>query len=431
MDFVRHLRYNKYGGNMLKKIKWYRLFIITLVVIIIISGISFLINSVKTNSNDEEIKIINLVNMNVDDAIKYIKKNKIEYEIIEEYNDDIAKDKVIYQSIKEGIVVNDKLTIKVSLGPLPVESYQEQKINELGRIPVMMYHGIQNMKNSDTSYIGGNIDKDGYNRTTEAFRNDLEFYYQQGYRMIRLNDYINGSIDVAIGKSPIVLTFDDGSKNNINVTGLDNSGNIIIDPNSAIGILEEFKHKYPDYNITATFFLNIGLFGQPEYNDKILKWLIEHNYDIGNHTSNHVNFSTIDYIQTQKEVATMYQKLDQIIPNKYVKIVALPNGSPYKKSHQNFDYILNGSYNDYSYKTEATLRVGWESDYSPFSTDFDKTFIKRIRAYDNNGSEFDIEMNFKMLESKRYISDGNKDTIVIKKENLQNVIATSKTVISY
>ena len=39
-------------------------------------------------------------------------------------------------------------------------------------------------------------------------------------------------------------------------------------------------------------------------------------------------------------------------------------------------------------------------------------FLKRIRAYDNNGKEFDIEMNFKILENKKYISDGDKDTII-------------------
>jgi hypothetical protein len=91
-------------------------------------------------------------------------------------------------------------------------------VNELGRIPVMMYHGIQNI--TKTNYPGGNIDEEGYQRTATAFRKDLEFYYQNNYRMIRLNDYVQGIIDVPIGKSPLVLTFDDGNANNIKVTGL-------------------------------------------------------------------------------------------------------------------------------------------------------------------------------------------------------------------
>ena len=46
----------------------------------------------------------------------------------------------------------------------------------------------------------------------------------------------------------------------------------------------------------------------------------------------------------------------------------------------------------------------------------EKSFLKRIRAYDNNGVDFDIEMNFKLLESNRYISDGDKNKIVFPKD---------------
>ena len=80
-------------------------------------------------------------------------------------------------------------------------------------------------------------------------------------------------------------------------------------------------------------------------------------------------------------------------------------------------YILNGTYNNKEYNTISTLRVAWEADYSPFSKSFDKTYLKRIRAYDNNGKDFDIEYSFKKLEKTRYISDGDINTIVIKKDD--------------
>lgn len=296
---------------------------------------------------------------------------------------------------------------------LTVKDYQVNKVDELGQVPIMMYHGIQNKKNSDTPYIGGNIDKDGYQRTAESFINDLEFYYSNGYRMIRLTDYIDGNIDVELGKSPIILTFDDGLENNIKVIGLDKNGEIIIDPKSAVGILESFKEKYPDYQVTATFFVNGGLFNQKEYNQKILKWLIENGYDIGNHTYSHVDFSSVDVIKTQEEVGKLYDLLDNIIPEKYVNVVALPFGSPYSLEHENMNYIFDCKYNNKNYKTKSTLRVGWTAENSPYSIEFNSKFLKRIRAYDNNGEEFDIEMNFKLLENNRYISDGDIKTIVI------------------
>ena len=323
---------------------------------------------------------------------------------------------------KNNIVEKNKEEIAVEEKELTIEDYQNNKVDELGEVPIMMYHGIHNKNNSDTEYIGGNVDKNGYQRTSEAFRNDLEFYYNQGYRMIRLTDYVDGNIDVELGKSPIILTFDDGLENNIKVTGLDEKGNIIIDPNSAVGILESFKEKYPDYNITATFFINGGLFQQKEYNEKILKWLVENEYDIGNHTYSHVDFTDVDATKSSEQVGRIYEILDGVIPGEYVNIVALPFGSPYNLEHENMQYIFNANYNNKTYQTKATLRVGWESESSPYSIDFDSKILKRIRAYDNNGIDFDIEMNFKLLESNRYISDGDKDIVVIpvSKENLLN-----------
>ena len=330
-------------------------------------------------------------------------------------------------------VPKEKVEIEnVEKKELTQEDYEKYKVDELGEVPIMMYHGIHNKKNNDTEYIGGNVDKNGYQRTTEAFINDLEFYYENDYRMIRLTDYVDGNIDVELGKSPIILTFDDGLSNNIKITGLDEDGNIIIDPNCAIGILEKFKEKYPDYNVTATFFLNAGLFQQKEYNEQILKWLVENGYDIGNHTFSHVNFTEVNSNISQQEVGSMYEILEGIIPNKYVNIVALPFGSPYSLEHENMNYIFNSKYNGKEYITKAALRVGWKSESSPFSIDFNSKFLKRIRAYDNEGKEFDIKMNFELLEKNRYISDGNKDKIVIpqnKSEKISKVY--SKELIQY
>lgn len=374
----------------------------------------------KTKEPDKEIieknLMINLSNKTLEEAKNYCEENNLVLEIEEEHNS-IKKGLVISQSILENTEIKsgDSIVLKISLGL----DYESLAVNELGNVPIMMYHGIHNV--TDNKYTGGNVDKDGYQRTAEAFRKDLEFYYQSGYRMIRLNDYVNGIIDVEAGFSPIILTFDDGLANNIKVLGLDENGEIIIDPNSAVGILEEFKKKYSDFNVTATFFVNGGLFNQAEYNEKILNWLVDNGYDIGNHSYSHADFTAISQQKAVQEVGSIYNLLDKYIPGKYVKIMAMPFGSPYSKSHENFSVILKGNYNGNYYETISALRVGWEADYSPFSTNFDRTFLKRIRAYDNNGVEFDIEMNFKILENKRYISDGDKNTIVIPQDKQKNL----------
>lgn len=416
-----------------RRLRYDRIFILIGLILLIIVICFLLFRNDSNKASSKEVKMPLVVSKNISSIDDLVKNSELILEKVYEYSDEFEKDFIISQSITEGETVNkgDKLVVTISLGKLDKEKLAQDNINELGRVPVMMYHGIVNKKSSETSYTGGNVDKDGYNRTVEAFKEDLEFYYQNGYRMIRAIDYVNGIIDVPYGKSPIVLTFDDGSANNIKVNGISEDGEIIIDENSAVGVLESFKKKYPDFNVTATFFVNGSLFQQSEYNEKILKWLVENGYDIGNHTKTHVNFSDASTNESEEEVGFVYNKLDAIIPDKYVKLVALPFGSPYKKTHANFSHIINSNYNGINYETVSTFRVGWMPDYSPFSKDFDKEFIMRVRAYDNNGVDFDIEASFRILEKNRYVSDGNVDTIVIKESDASYLNDTNLKVISY
>ena len=410
------------------------LIIIVLVLLFIVGvGIYYLLNKKDKDITKEDKNTMIKLNT-LEEANTFTKDKNIKININYDYSDTIEKDKIISQSIKEGDSLKDitELTIEVSLGKLDKEKLASDGINELGRVPIMMYHGIREKTKNSTGTVGGNVDKDGYNRTPEAFKKDLEFYYENGYEMIRLEDYINGKVTAGYGKSPIILTFDDGNEDNIRVTGLDDNGNIIIDKNSAVGILEEFKKEHKDVNVTATFFVNGGIFNQSEYNDKILKWMVENGYDIGNHTQTHLDIKKSSSDRVQKEIAYVYDELEKVIPGKYVKIIALPFGSPYVKSHDNFKYVLSSTYNNKTYETEAALRVGWEPEVSCFNKDFDKTFLKRCRAYDNNGKEFDIDMVFNsILKTTKYISDGNPDTIVVKEKDKDKLITTDKKIITY
>lgn len=414
-------------GNLNKKKNNSFIVLLVVFIIVLIMGVvvyKLMNGKESTTEIVKEKTISNLVGKTVSEVEKYTKENNIILNIDYVYSDDVEKDEVIEQSVNEGTKLEDikELNITVSKGKIDKEKLKSDNINELGNVPIMMYHGIREKTSSSTGTIGGNVDKDGYNRTPDAFRKDLEFYYDNGYEMIRLDDYINGIIKASYGKSPIVLTFDDGNEDNIKVTGLDSDGNIIIDPNSAVGILEEFKKKHPDTIVTATFFVNGGIFNQSEYNDKILKWMVDNGYDIGNHTKTHLDIKKSSGEKVQMEIAYVYDELEKVIPGKYVNIIALPFGSPYVKTHDNFKYVLNTSYNGKEYVTEAALRVGWEPEVSPFNKDFDKTFLKRCRAYDNNGKEFDIDMVFnKLLVGKKYISDGDENTIVIKESDVSKV----------
>ena len=414
----------------MKKIKVKNFLILFIIIIVIILGLAYFLVKKEDKLVDKplEVEVLkeDFKNMNLIEVEEYAKNHHLSINKTYEFNDEVKKDIVISSSLKD-----KNLDLIVSKGSIPIDIYSEKKVNELGKVPIMMYHGIREKTSTSTGTIGGNVDKDGYNRTPEAFEADLEFYYENGYRMISLADYIKGIVDVPLGLCPIILTFDDGNADNFKVIGKNEDGSLQFDPKSAIGILEKMKNKYPDFNVTATFFLNSGLCNQPEYNEDIMKWLIENNYDIGNHTTTHPDFTKITVLKTQEVVGKIYKMFDQIIPNQYVKIVALPFGSPYKKTHTNYGYILKGEYEGYSYETESALRVGWEPEVSPFAKNFDKTFLKRCRAYDNNGKEFDIKMVFNMLKTSRYISDGENDLITIPNSLKDNLGETDKKIITY
>ncbi len=412
----------------MKKIKKGRITMAILILLTAVVIVVFLINIINEDKNKDLMpKLSNMTEVNT-----ITEKYNLTPNTTYEYSIEIEKGGIISQSIKEGekIQKGSNIDIVISLG-FDKQKLADDNINELGKVPIMMYHGIREKTSDREGTIGGNVDKDGYNRTPEAFRQDLEFYYEKGYRIIRLIDYVNGIIDTEYGKSPIILTFDDGNADNIKVTGLDEEGNIIIDENSAVGILETFKKEHPEASVTATFFVNGGLFQQPEYNDKIIKWLVDNGYDVGNHTENHLDIKSSSSDKVQKEINYVYDRLEEIIPGKYVNIIALPFGSPYSKIHENYKYILSSTYNDKTYTTIAALRVGWEPEVSCFDKNFDITFLRRCRAYDNNGKEFDIEMVFKNLENSRYISDGNKNSIVIKESDKDKLTNTDIEVITY
>lgn len=269
--------------------------------------------------------------------------------------------------------------------------------SEGGRIMVLMYHNI------------GEEEED-WVRTPDKFREDLQILYDQGYRPVRLTDYVNGHIDVPAGMTPFVITFDDVRENNFRY--LDDGS---IDPDCAVGILLDFAQSHEGFAPHATFFANADVpFRVEGEEQQKVEFLLANGMDIGNHTVGHEDFTYIDAQDLQQTIGAQAQYLETLTPDDYkVNTLALPFGSR-PQDDSLTPYLKEGSYNGFHYENIAILNVGWDPGYSPFHRDFDPEFIPRIRASEMNVDNVGIRDWLQYFENhpeERYISDGNPQIV--------------------
>lgn len=277
------------------------------------------------------------------------------------------------------------------------------KPNELGEIMILMYHGI------------GDKETD-WQRTPENFRKDLEYMYQNKFQMISLNDYAKGEINTKAGYTPIILTFDDGRQNNFNY--IEENGQLVIDPDCAVGILEEFKNKYSDFQVTASFFLGTNPFGQKEYASEKMNFLVDNGYDIGNHTYSHEKLEMLGSEDIQAEIGSVNNIINTYVPDYKIETLALPHGSNPKEEY--LSSMLEGSYEGKEYKNIAVLDVGWRPAYSPFDTMNDFKSLYRVTASEikvDNCGMYDYFKQFEAGSREKFISDGNSNVVTIPKKH--------------
>lgn len=278
--------------------------------------------------------------------------------------------------------------------------YREIKPNEAGKIMVLMYHVIGDTEGE-------------WSRKWDNFRKDLETLYERGYRLISLNDYISNNIDTEAGYTPVVLTFDDGTQGQFNI--LQEEGEPVVDPKCAVGILEDFYNKNPDFGLKATFFVYYPVpFRQKDLIEYKFQYLIEKGMDIGNHTFGHANLGQLDAEGIQNQLGKMVMETEKYLPNYRVNTLALPYGANAKEQYR--EYVYQGEYKGFSYKNDVTLLVGSNPAPSPVDVKFNSRRVPRVRATDDpsiNTGMYDWMEYFDKNPHERYISDGDPDRVVV------------------
>ena len=265
--------------------------------------------------------------------------------------------------------------------------------NEVGRVMILMYHQIDEPEGEWT-------------RTPANFRRDLTKLYEAGYRLTSLNDFLDNNIKIPAGFSPVIITFDDGTQGQFNY--LNDGDTIRIDPDSAVGILEEFYQAHPDFGLAATFYVYYGNpFGQPEYRQEKFHYLIEKGFEIGNHSYSHANLGQLSSADVGKELARHIKRTKEYLPDYEVRSLALPYGA----SPQERMSLLEGQYQGHTYRNDGILLVGAEPAPAPNRLEYDPYRLPRIRA---DGKELEKWLTyFANNPGERYISDGDPNTISV------------------
>ncbi|HSL94027.1 MAG TPA: polysaccharide deacetylase family protein [Bacillota bacterium] len=270
--------------------------------------------------------------------------------------------------------------------PVPVV----ENANELGRVPILMYHRI--------------VAEEGeWARSIENFRSDLENLYMRGYTLVNLSDFYGGEAQIPPGRSPVILTFDDATRGQFNYL-LDDSGAPYIDPDCAVGMLLEAYERWPELGLAGTFFLNGNPFGQSAYWQDKLKHLVELGFELGSHTYSHPFFNRVTDDEIRADIVKLQLQVWQAVPEYQIRALALPYGiAPKDRS-----VAVSGSHDGTVFRHSYLMEVGSDPAFAPEHVRHNPHSMPRMAATDELLTRW---LDWLDGPLRRYISDGNPDVL--------------------
>lgn len=235
--------------------------------------------------------------------------------------------------------------------------------NELGKIMILMYHKIGSPEAI-------------WARSPENFRKDLKLLYSKGYYLINLNDLADGKINVPAGKTPYVLTFDDGAPGQFGKINTVHGEQW--NPDSAVGIILKMHQTHPDFGMGGTFYLN----KDSRQEKKWASWfqeMVDLGFELGNHTASHPQLKKLSKTRVTYEIADLQRWIQKLVPGYHVRSLALPFGI----HAQDDSWVASGAIGDDIYQHDIVLEVGSGPASSPFSTKFQPLRLPRLRGSDS------------------------------------------------
>ena len=280
---------------------------------------------------------------------------------------------------------------------------EKLKANEIGHIPVVMYHSIDE---PHTKY-----DAHGLNIHGETFRKHLHMMAKAGWYPMNARDlYLPEKLQaVPAGMTPVALTFDDARGSQFRYLK-DGS----LDPNCVVGILEAFHKKFGEkWPRAGTFFAlprssyNPTPFWQPGLEKKKCQWLVSNGYELSNHSYAHVFMSKMNASQVREAVWGCVRDIRKLAPDATMDTFCVPYGA-YPKDKSTWPVILKDPQG--RYQNKVAFKAWGDESFAPLDKRFDPKIVDRIGV--DNGY---FEHVFARLEKsgKLYVSDGDPETTCV------------------
>jgi peptidoglycan/xylan/chitin deacetylase (PgdA/CDA1 family) len=288
------------------------------------------------------------------------------------------------------------------------EFARQVKANELGQVPVLMYHHILKKRLAS-------ID-----RTPSQLRAELEKLAVQGYVPITAKQFVTGDIRVPAGRFPVVLTFDDGHESQF---GLDAGGNPR--PDTAVGVLLDVARRHPGFRPVATMWINRRPFGLRDRQAQVaaVHWLVGHGFEVADHTWSHPDLALLPKKKVREQIVRLARLLRQLGAGPSTTF-ALPYGAmphPRKLSR-------SGEWDGTEYHFDGVFLAGAQPSVSPYAKNFDSGAIQRIQSNGKKGecrkwcSQYWLEWLHKH-PGERYVSDGDPARISVPAQLRGNISA--------
>lgn len=208
-------------------------------------------------------------------------------------------------------------------------------------VPVLMYHSIAYEKNNDLR-----IPK-------EKLRQEMQIIKDNGFTPITLDQLYNHfTKETAIPSKPIVITFDDGYRDNYL---------------NALPVLKEFGFKATVFVITCQIDSGTDFMTSAQ-----LKEMNANGIDVECHTVTHPHLAQLDYDKQATELKDSKSKLEALL-NKKINYIAYPYGS----------------YNDNTVKITESLGYKMAFTTNEGQANKDQGILTLDRIYVSNSNSLD------------------------------------------